>query len=452
MAPINQIPPEILSLIPDFFVTDDDNDQDLIALTHVCRAWRDAFVSRPSLWTDLGYVGLDKTRVYLERSKSSLINLSLDDYFVKFSDPALKLIASTTGRLRSLEIYAESRNLQLISTCLSRPAPLLKTLSIRSYGGSALPSALFNGDLSPLHNLHLEQIDTELPWRNMANLTSFVMGYKLPPVSVSQLIDFLESAPRLREIDILSSSPISGARNGRLVSLASLQRMNTGGHPSSHLFDHLLIPVGVRLKMGVAQIPSPTIDGRRPRFIDNLGNLSNFTTIKLICKPARMEFSGPNGVVSMVSQDHRDRSLLEPLALFDTSKTERLELERGEYRSSNPIYQALLPMKGLRTLRFDWNVNFIRALDPTVSPSGTVVCPILEELVIVVHWEFDIKDIVRTAVARETGGAKLKTVTIIKEPKIEFPELDVLELGKHVLHVKFDHASANGGGDSDEEG
>ena len=36
-APVTRIPPEILSDIPDYY-DEDDVDQDLITLTHVCRS------------------------------------------------------------------------------------------------------------------------------------------------------------------------------------------------------------------------------------------------------------------------------------------------------------------------------------------------------------------------------------------------------------------------------
>ena len=46
LAPINWIPPEILSFIPDYY-DQDGTGQDLLALTHICRSWRGMFVSRP---------------------------------------------------------------------------------------------------------------------------------------------------------------------------------------------------------------------------------------------------------------------------------------------------------------------------------------------------------------------------------------------------------------------
>ena len=72
-----QIPPEILNLLLDGWDTR-ERERNAITLTHVCRAWRQIFTSRPSLRTDLGYLNANKTRVYLEHLEPSPVNLSLD--------------------------------------------------------------------------------------------------------------------------------------------------------------------------------------------------------------------------------------------------------------------------------------------------------------------------------------------------------------------------------------
>jgi hypothetical protein len=183
LAPVNRIPPEILALIPDFWNDDDDEDdkgRSLITLTHVCQAWREVFISRPSLWTDLDCKGEDKTRVYLERSKSLPVSLSLNTAnrlppYRPFSD----IIPHVIERLGSLTLRAAPEELQDITGHLSRPAPRLEKLFICGNSDSdprhnpVLTPALFNGDLSLLRKLHLESVYTELPWRNMVSLTSF---------------------------------------------------------------------------------------------------------------------------------------------------------------------------------------------------------------------------------------------------------------------------------------
>jgi hypothetical protein len=169
VAPVNRVPPEILALVPDFWDKRYRGiDRDVIALTHVCRAWRGVFISRSSLWTNLDCKNGDKTRVYLERSGSLPVNLSLNTEVPLSSyHPFSKIIPHTIGRLRSLTIKGTPKNLQDIANRLSRPAPLLEELSICSindYGphhNPVLTLALFNGDLSSLRKLHLQCVPTE---------------------------------------------------------------------------------------------------------------------------------------------------------------------------------------------------------------------------------------------------------------------------------------------------
>lgn len=101
----------------------------------------------------------------------------------------------------------------------------------------ALPSALFDGDPSPLRRLYLEYVRAELP------LTSFTLVRTLP-LPVRRIFDFLESAPHLRKVGTHSEIQTSGVHIWRLVSMACLKRMDiAGGESSSPLPDHLLVTV-----------------------------------------------------------------------------------------------------------------------------------------------------------------------------------------------------------------
>jgi len=199
-------------------------------------------------------LGRGKTRVYFERSKSSPINLSLDlREGISSCDPFFQIIPHATGRLESLSIEGSLQDVAVATSHLSHPAPLLKHLSIRSSFGDVppLPPTLFNGDLSSLRTLSLISVRTELPWRNMTNLTSFILSYTPPGVvSVERLLDFFESAPYLEGVRLRSVTPTAGAQHGRLVSLACLKSMHIeDNNPASVLFDHLLIPVGAELEI-----------------------------------------------------------------------------------------------------------------------------------------------------------------------------------------------------------
>ncbi|KAF9790599.1 hypothetical protein BJ322DRAFT_400046 [Thelephora terrestris] len=106
-APINRFPPEVLSLIPDHC---DDNYayQGLIVLTHVCRRWRDVLISRSSLWTQLDFVNVDKTRTYIERSGASPLEISLKRGY-RWADlkDAFSLVIPHIDRVKALRTSAD---------------------------------------------------------------------------------------------------------------------------------------------------------------------------------------------------------------------------------------------------------------------------------------------------------------------------------------------------------
>ena len=180
LIPISRIPPEVLTLIPDFWKRP-GKDKAVIALTHVCKAWREMLTSRSSLWTNFVCLDGEKTRTYLERSKSSPIDLQMDREEGLFHhDPFLQIFPHAASRLKSLYVAASPDHPQDITDYLTSPAPLLEDLSI--FGSDdddpflgpehpVLATTLFGGDLSSLRMLCLFTVRTELQWRNMVNLT-----------------------------------------------------------------------------------------------------------------------------------------------------------------------------------------------------------------------------------------------------------------------------------------
>jgi hypothetical protein len=466
LVPINRTPPEVLTLIPDFWGKY-HRDQNVIALTHVCRAWRGIFTSCSFLWTYFDCGDANKTRVYLERSKSSSINLFLSRKRGLFPhDPFLVLVPDAIGQLRSLTIETKPEHFRGITDHLSHPAPLLEYLSIDGNPDAeiqhnpVLTPALFDGDLSPLRGLRLQSIRTDLPWRNMINLTLFELGYTSPgEISIGQLLDFFESAPHLREVQLDYVSLASGGQNGRLVSLPCLKNLcSHWDQPASLLFDHLLIPVGADLTVALDSL-LPRVEDHLPRSFDNLKNLANFTKIHIsFCRSnTPMQFTGPNGAVCLIPQTFESdatRIPLESLALFDTSKTRQLELLDTNPLSEDLPYQALLPMKDLRTLTISKCPNlpfFIRALDPNLHSSDVMICPKLEDLVLCFYRKkgFNIESVTSVAAARASRGAKLKSVRIVSQ--VRFAPMEVMELRKHVLHVECNVGVDGVGGVGDDD-
>jgi len=435
----------------------DARNKDVNALTHVCRAWREVFTSRPSLWThlDLDSQDEDEARVYLERSEPLPIRLSLDREDLMFpSDCFFRIIPQVIGRLGYLLIRGTPENIQNITARLPRTAPVLEHLTISAYSKSlphrhpVLTPTLFDRDLSSLRSLDLGSIRTELPWRNMVNLTTFSLSHTPPgESSVGHLLDFFRSAPHLREVSLYFATPTYGVRNGRLVSLAHLKAMMIVDRgPSSVLLDHLLIPVGAELLLQ-ADFVSSMVGDLLPRCLDNLRNLSDFTTVRLSIGGGspRMRLSGPNGrvrVTPTASRVSNTSLVLESLLQLDTSKTEQFRIENGWPLSEDLVYRTLLPMKDLRVLMLYKCHNphiFIRALHPNTSSPEAMVCSELEELVLVLRNDgkvFDMDDVIGMAEARASSGRELKVVRIIYGANEPDPD-DVLELEEYIGHVEY---------------
>jgi len=223
-APINRIPPEVLSLILNY-CDKDDKDRDLIALTHVCHGWRDMFISRSSLWTQLDFMNDDKTRTYIQRSKSSPLEIYLESSEENpYLDDTFFLVIPHHFRLKSLTIRAD--DLPEAIGILDCHAPLLQVLdiSLTCPHPPVLDSALFNGDFSSLRELTLGGVITPLPWSNLANLTIFNLKSCRPGHDfVTRLLDFFECAPLLHTIILEDSIPKSSdAPPDRIVPLPHL--------------------------------------------------------------------------------------------------------------------------------------------------------------------------------------------------------------------------------------
>ena len=407
----------------------------------MCQTWRKIFTSRPTLWTDIDCTDIDKTLAYLDRSRSSPVNVQLERYqALSPYDPFLQVIPHVIPRLKSVTIYGVSENLQEITARLSPPAPLLEALTIDidcecpPERSPAITTPLFNNDLSSLRELRLQCVRTELPWRNMVNLTSFTLGYTMPGgSSVRHLLDFFASAPRLRRIRLSFATPTFGTQRGRLVLLAHLKRMSIfGGGPPSLLLDHLLIPADAKLMTEVDSRGTLHL----PKSLDFLIEFSRFR-IHLYVRDfyPSIRFSGPGCQISIIPAITPPASstcrVLESLARFNSSNVERLRLADEDLMRTGgcDLHRVLPCMKNLRTLIFSRCTNIssaFRFLD------DANLCLQLEDLVIDPRGDgekFDAQNLTRFA-----ARARLKSVRIVSRDKTV--QTGALELEKYVAHVE----------------
>ena len=466
LAPINRVPQVVLSLIPDHCET----DQELITMTHVCRGWREQFISRSSLWTFLDCTSVDQTRVYLERSKTFPLEIWLgEETRGPFLHDAFLLTVPHLGRLKSLSISGSSNNLvELTKHFLHCRAPLLEKLRIRSTSDDFLTiqGAIFDGDLLSLRELRFSGAFTDLPWRNLSNLMTF--DFRQVPgdgISVARFLDFFEGAPVLRTIKLWNVLPgTSDAPRERVVSLPHLKSLDIVAWPThSILLNRLSIPAGASLVLsftfGNEKSPIPAYLPSSK----NLGHLSRVASINLshmvtINDPrgepgVSLRVEGPNGGLYMYgnwdgappSSAVAGRQVLHILNHFDISTTRNLTITQCGTSpppkiENSPAYKTLLRMNALRTLTLTHclHLPFIFTLDPNRIPSKTVACPELEELVLYVKTKdrFYIKELLEMTKERASRGAGLSTITIVC-PQEFVAAREVLRLRDHVSSVEY---------------
>ena len=189
-APANKTSPEVPPVIPDYW-EDSDKDKALIRSTHVCRRWREILVSRPSLWTHLDCKNLEKTKIYIERSKNFLLEIHLGGRGMTRSwEQALLLVVRHIGGLKTLSASSwqppvTPALLQILVERFSRPIPILRTLKIdltHDDPSLTLPRMLFNGNLSSLRELHLTAVLVPPSWRVWR--TSQALIFPTPPRAI----------------------------------------------------------------------------------------------------------------------------------------------------------------------------------------------------------------------------------------------------------------------------
>ena len=465
-APVNRIPGAILSLIPKYLRCDCSNaDNHLIKLTHVCRGWRALFISRPSLWTRLDFTDVKKTRVYLERSQhlplEVVINKSDDEPFI---EDALVLAVPHVNRFKSLAIGGTSDFLPSLANRLNSPAPFLKELTVDFHCVPApiLNATLFGGDLSSLRALSLGGVVTNLPWKNLGNLTSFMLCCPSNgKVSVAKLLNFFECAPRLEGVTIHSIPRSSNASSTLVVCLPNLKTLNVvTDRPHSVLLNHLSIPEKASLTLEFNfqgnESPLPLFLPKRSK---NLKNTFRITTVNLLFTETEklVQLGGPSGKLRTTGHRKRaaetdptdiDSRIFQSLNYFSLHMTRTLTITKYKAPSPPldeieefPPYEILLRMKDLRTLVLTKcnNLSFILSLNPNLGSSkGPLLCPNLEKLVLYIKKrdDFHISGLVNMAKKRASRGAKLRSVIVVGLDELVSGR-EVLKLREHVGRVEY---------------
>ena len=434
LAPINRVPVEVLSLLPDYCDKDCAN-RVLITLTHVCHGWRETFISRSSLWTRLDFLDVRKIQTYIQRSNSSPLDFQ-PPYTRHTGDLVVALfpVIQHIHRLKSL-VFTAAISPNILGQLRSH-APLLEVLDIHNFLGTTpiLDNTLFGGNLSSLRELSLSGSITHIPRHNWVNLRVFRLSRFEHEVTVTQFLDFLESAPLLDTVAFeLPPDDQPSAPPARIVPLPRLNTfILTAYQPPSILLKHLSIPIGASLEVRhLIDLEFPLQD-YLPETSPNLTNLSQITTVNLRFNDYQkfLQLSGPSGSLRLLDE-WRDWEPLHPIdnlvlrSLGSSILSVTQKLTVSSYAHSKPvemeecpIFQTLSSMNNLRTLVLsECNIKrFILALNPEKNPSRLVLCPRLQEFALYTSPSCRqpyTRRLIKMAKNRASRGAKLSLITVV---------------------------------------
>ena len=283
--------------------------------------------------------GHRQTRTFIERSKSSPLKIyasNLNDE--TYLDDALSLVMPHIPRLKSLSFHSDAIPDTLRNFLCH--VPLLENLEIHidSPQAQTLDIPLLNGDLPSLRTLSLVGDVVRLPQKKMSSLREFCLSCTPGRVTVTQILNLLESSPLLHTIDITDSIPSSSdSPPERIVTLGHLKTLTITTEMAHQICKHLGIPAGVSISVSTAfrNEAFPLLEflrGTSP----NIENLSHITTIDLYFEPDGKcaALSGPSGSFrlscwrenSAISSTTIDNRFFRSISQRILSTTERLTI------------------------------------------------------------------------------------------------------------------------------
>ncbi|KZP24159.1 hypothetical protein FIBSPDRAFT_930115 [Athelia psychrophila] len=205
-AGIYTLPVEILMAIIQVgcipFCAQDERFEVLVS--HISSHWRQVALTTPSLWTTIRRVErcnrLDRIAAYLERSRSSLINLQVyigseDDEgdVSRFSE----LVEPHFNRVRRLFVGARSSAglLKLFDCISSTTAPHLTAVNIDYRGDNKriAPSSIFMGGAPSLSSLHIAGLRASSCLPPMQSITSLHLGRWHTPLSHNGFVELSDT-------------------------------------------------------------------------------------------------------------------------------------------------------------------------------------------------------------------------------------------------------------------
>ncbi|KAI0044991.1 hypothetical protein FA95DRAFT_183472 [Auriscalpium vulgare] len=303
-TPISRLPPELLAQIfslcadadriaadyVDEHDTPESHASSLMAITHVCHAWRALALDCPFLWSFVDFtLGEARASEIVRRARSA--PLAFFGGIMGSGTDAVRLIVENKARIASLRLRAHGRVFGALFKGLGGDMPTLERLELTeddeddhgqrdvAQPDSDTPDApdAVGGVPAQVAALHMPRLrhltlvsETALDWSALQLPALESLAVKLqqsapfqPPPSLGTVLSALEGMPGLKTLSISNDLPAAPSHSllpstpwvgpERPVALPHLEQLELGGGlvACAHLLTHIVAPQGVTLKMNV---------------------------------------------------------------------------------------------------------------------------------------------------------------------------------------------------------
>ncbi|KAI1783723.1 hypothetical protein LXA43DRAFT_955863 [Ganoderma leucocontextum] len=205
--------PIILLPMDEKHLENEIDTEPLLALSHVCRYWRDVALGTPALWTRIHGGRRDQMEAFLERSRPLTVTLFLDvehqggKWYGPLPEKLASVVEARGPRLHRLDLSMIPSWDNVVPLLGSLKAPQLECLTItcsspgglfRDIGPSWGP--LLHDDVSSLRALALMPVTDWLPSSTFPHLTHLVLFFDPevpPPHHPFDLLRLLSNVPAL---------------------------------------------------------------------------------------------------------------------------------------------------------------------------------------------------------------------------------------------------------------
>lgn len=218
---ISRLPTETISdifalvaLKPPIQIRDPSDLQGIIAVSHVCKIWRDVAVNTPTLWTQIDNLNPLVTDIFIQRSKSALLELGI--WLVGPFQPTINKFLPLISRAVVLDVRARRGDIVGLRTVemILRNSPAAPSLRSFCLVGAdldhiPLPVTAFSGHTPVLRGMQVHGFTIPFEssiYRGLKRLEiDLIPG--APQMTFTQLFDILVACPDLESMDLSNAGP-----------------------------------------------------------------------------------------------------------------------------------------------------------------------------------------------------------------------------------------------------